>query len=752
MRISHYQNALLIYLIFFSTFIVPYSFRGEIIAPHLQDLEIAAPLKSQSIYFENRKFTDFSHAYIPEISGIQEDKKSGILTLWNSANELGRPFYHLSGFSPAYPLSWLLSKITSDPFEFITILTLGLCFTSGLFVLALCRELELVPIAGVIAASSLATSPLFMYWLTFPMFPAVWCWSAGVTYSIVRLARKRELWVWTILVFSIYSLLMTAYPQAIIFNGYIIGGYGLLLTYRYLQQSGFSSTLHYIGCILLGIIGGVALALPTYLDLAYTTSESARVAPELSFFTTFLPTIKSPKDALQLFSLSFFPEIFGNPIAPNYPFTYDGLSLTPVMFWSAACGFTLRFRSTWGWWLAILLYLSLSFYHPLYILAAQYLGFGLSPSNPLGAIMLPLIIVVAYGVDALLTTQVKNLNSRVTLGASIFSTIALIISVGFALGNGSPIRWSICVVNMLVFSLLAVPAKRLRPAFFLAALAIVSTYISFPLMLRQDPTQIVTTSPLVEKIRINLPEYSRFAIASPGLNTLPPNLNASLDLPSVHTYNSLSSRRYHKLIKSLGGEASTYGRWNAAIAPDYDSTMFWMSNIAVMLSPAPLNHPNLEFTDKIGDVYLHRVKSHMGDALQIFLQKELVSTDSLQPTDPRQLKSYVPKRELDQGDYLTFSTQPDSSETLLLLSQKFHRDWQAKVLTSSGWQDAETIPFNEVFQGVWLPAKTQKVDLRFLPWVRFAWIAHLFWSIMFLVIVYQFGSSRLKAHVSQGGS
>ncbi len=749
MLVSYYRYALLLYLIFFSVFVIPYGIKGKVVAPHLQSLEIASRQDLKSIYLENRKFTDFSHAYIPEINGLQENDRSSKLALWNRSNELGRPFYHLSGFSPAYSLSWLIARITNNPLQFSTLLVLCLCFFAGLFVLALCRELKLVPIAGIVAAGSLATSPLFMYWLTFPMFPAVWCWSAGVAYSIVRLARTRDFWVWGILAFSIYSLLMTAYPQPVIFHAYILTGYGLYLTYHHWRNCGWSSTFRYLGFIFCALVIGAFLAFPTYLDLAHTASESARVSPDLSFFATFLPTINSWKSALQIFSLSVFPEIFGNPIDPSYPFSYDGLSLTPIMLWATTFSLILRFRRALVWWISIFIFLALAFYHPLYLLAVQYLGFNLSPTNPLGTLLLPVTIIVAYGIDALLRGRNQSLHAQVALGTSIFCVIALATAIAFGLQQGYAIRWDACLLTTLVFFLLAAPWPRIRPIFLLMTLAIVGSYISFPLMLLQDPQAIATNSPLIEAIREDLPKHARFAIAEPGLEVLPPNLNASLDLPSIHTYNSLSSWRYHRLIESMGSEVSTYGRWNAAIAPDYNNSMFWMSNIALMLSPNPLNHPNLEYINRIGDVYLHRVKSRMKDTLQLSLSKELVSTDSLRPIDPRQFESEVAERIIDQGDRLTFSTVEQSRETLLLISQKFHRDWQAKALTSSGWQVTETIPVNGVFQGVLLPPGSQKVDLCFLPWVRFAWIAHLFWSMMLSIIAYQLLREKLKPHVTE---
>jgi hypothetical protein len=108
-----------------------------------------------------------------------------------------------------------------------------------------------------------------------------------------------------------------------------------------------------------------------------------------------------------------------------------------------------------------------------------------------------------------------------------------------------------------------------------------------------------------------------YAVALPGLTVLPPNLNATLGLPSIHSYNSLSSRRYHALIEALGGEVNTYGRWNRSISPDYDSAIFWMSNISLMLSPTKLQHDNLDYLGQAGGAYLYRVLSGMGCCLQV---------------------------------------------------------------------------------------------------------------------------------------
>jgi hypothetical protein len=266
-------------------------------------------------------------------------------------------------------------------------------------------------------------------------------------------------------------------------------------------------------------------------------------------------------------------------------------------------------------------------------------------------------------------------------------------------------------------------------------------------MLRQDPAQITRTSPLVEKVRANLPSGSRFAVAAPGLSVLPPNLNATLGLASAHSYNSLSSRRYHKLINALGGKVQTYGRWNRAISPDYGSAMFWMSNIGLMLSPTKLAHENLEYLGEESGVKLYKVISRMGDSLQITPQGG-IGVDGLQVADPRLLPRHAPYKQLDQGDLLEFEVTPEAP-SVLVLSQKFHRDWQAQVLEQSAWIPAKTTVINGVFQGVFLPQDTRRVRLEFKPYARYAWIAHVFW--LFLLALLGFKAWQKKGNPGSEG-
>lgn len=732
MNITSYPTMLLVYFLLFCSLTFPYWGKGEVIAPHRQFIELAAHDKTGAGQIENRKFSDFTHVYIPKILEHLKGSRSGWLTLWTDKNELGRPMGQITGFSPAYLPSWLIARFTDSPWRFITIQSLLTCLLTGIFIILFCREINLHPFAGLIAGTSIATSPLFMYWLTFPMFSATRCWAAGAIWAVTRLARKPDFMGWCILAFSIYSLLMTGYPQLVIFHSYILAGYGLYLIYRK-KQTEVSETGGFLALSATALIAGAALALPVYIDVANTAAESARIAPDPSFFMNALPKLNSLEQVVRFVLFRTIPELFGNPVASTVPFSSYGLSFTPLVMFFAVIGLIVCFKQTWGWWLAIVILFLLAFIHPLYMFGIRYLGFNLSRSSPLGSILLPLTVIVAYGADALIKRHDRGELSHVVVGATFCFLVIIAIGLGFGFTHQVTIHWDMALVMLSLAGLFAAQFQKTRPILLVAALIMVLVTISYPLMLRQDPAQIAQTSPLVEKMSANLVPGSRFAISAPGLMVLPPNLNAGVGLASVHSYNSLSSRRYHTLIRALGGEVQTYGRWNSTIFPDYDSTMFWMSNIALMLSPMKLTHNNLKYLGEESGIFLYTVVSRMGDSIQIPLSQISVTADGLRVTDPRLLTGNAPSRILDQGDVQEFEVKR-GTPSVLIVSQIFHCDWQAQVFVQSSWLSAKSTVVNDVFQGVLLPRDTEKVRLEFKPYVRYSWVAHIFWLLLLALL------------------
>ena len=741
----NYKGVLVTYSLLFFGLFSPFLLPGEVTAPHRQTIEIGATDSSiGGKHIENRMFGDYTNSYIPEISQNLKGAHTGWLTLWTNQNELGRPLYHISGFSVAYPPSLILAGFTDNPWRFITALSLLTCFAAGIFVILYCKEIGIHPVAGLIAGGSLAASPLFMMWLTFPMFSAVWCWSAAILWAVTRLARKMYLLGWSILAFSSYSMLMTAYPQPVVFHAYILAAYGLYLAYRR-RQFGRIETGRFLVLTTSALITAVVLALPVYLDLAHIAAESERMAQSPSFFTMFLPTLANLEEVIRFVVLSTVPELFGNPVETTYPLPYDGLSITPLMLFLAVIGLFAAFRQTWGWWLAIAIFVSFTFSHALYEVGVIYLGFNLSPVTPFGSIMLPLTVITAYGADRLVNCSLFERRSQVLFGATGVVMAVIAIGLGFGLSQGAPIRWGMLLTMLFMVTLLSAQHKKTRPVLLVATLIMVMATISFPLMLRQDLASIATTSPLVEKTRAALPAGARFAIVEPGLPVVPPHFNAELGIASVHSSNSLSSRRYTTLINALGGEVGTYGRRNFVISPDYNSTMFWMSNIGLILSPVKLSHENLEYLGEESGVHLHKVISRMGDSLQFSGVAPIDSDiDNLQMGDPRLLPRLASLKQVDQGDSLEFEVSP-GPPSVLVLSQKYHRDWQAQVFGPLGWVPAKTTVINGVFQGVLLSENTQRVRLEFKPYVRYAWIAHAFWLLLFATLGFKAWQNKRNA-------
>jgi hypothetical protein len=504
---------------------------------------------------------------------------------------------------------------------------------------------------------------------------------------------------------------------------------------------GMASAGRYLAVVAAAGGAGILLALPAYLDLAEVSAQSARVSPALSFFTAALPEVDSPWAAVRLFALGTFPELAGNPISPTYPFTYNSLSVTPLIIFFTFFSLLRCWRETWGWWLAIVVLSAFAFIRPLYAFAVQYMGFNLSRTHPLGAIMLPLTFICAYGVNAF----VRQSPYRATAARlAIFGTLAcLAVALYFYWRSGLDIRWDIALATLAVIGLLGRQINSFRPTFLVAALILVGLYLSFPLMLRQPPANLTATSPLIDKVIAATAPDSRFAIAPPGANVLPPNMNAIFDLASIHSYDSLSSRRYQTLIRELGGEVEAYGRLNQMISPDYDGQAFWMSNISLMVSPTILDHPNLESIGDEGSVHFYRTIRRMGCCLQTNLPERTEADDIALP-DKRE--TYRPSRTKDEGDLLEFEVQDQARSSLLVLSQQFHKNWHASVRSLSGWTIARTLSVNGVFQGVVVPAGTQSVQLRFIPFVRFAWIAQVFWAFVLLILAAQAMLSRFNFH------
>jgi hypothetical protein len=726
-------HCLVIYAVLFCALTFPYWGQGEVVAPNRQLIEVGLNPTPGDNENGKRIYGDYIEAFIPAITEHLTGRRSGWLALWSNENELGHPLYHLAGFSAAYFPSWIIAQFTSDPWRFITAFSLFTCFFAGMFLILFCDEMGLSPFAGLIAGVTLSSSPSLVTTLDFPMILSAWCWSAGVLWSATRLSKKSDILSWVVLAFSVYSLAITTVPQLVVFNGYILALYGLYLSYRK-QQEGWPETGKFLVCSLSAVIVGSVLTLPIYIDLLGIYADSSRVHTAPSFYMANLPNIGAWSDNFHHLFMNVMPEIFGNPVDPNYPLKNIGLHMTPVMAFFLITGLFVAFKKAWGWWLVIAVFCLLAFVHPLYLFAVKYLGFGLDRSNPLSCTILPIVIVMAFTADTLVRrSRPQELSRGVLLAAACILSILLYgLVIGFM--DKIQIHWEMVFILIVLVALLLSQRKGIQPIPMILAMVVVLAAITSPVMLRQHPQDIAKTSPLIEKMRVNMPSESRFAFVGQGLYTLTPNFNAELDLPSIHSYDSLSPQRYKTLIQSLGGEVNVQGRRSTAISPDYDSATFWMSNISLILSPSIITNKDLTYLGEESNIFMYRTASRMGDSVQVTVPSINLGGDDIEIADPRLLPVHTPSKILDKGDELEYAVTPGES-SVLVLSQKYYRDWKAEISGPSGWAFAKTVLVNGVFEGVLLPQGAQQVRLEFRPLVRYAWLGHVFWLLMIVVLI-----------------
>lgn len=741
-------RCLLIYLLLFAALTFPYWGEGQVIAPNRQLTEVGLkPIPAEHLT-ESQLYGDYIDSFVPAVSEHLNGARSGWLVLWTNLNELGHPLYHAAGFSPAYAPSWVIAKLTNNPWRFITTLSLLMCLLTGLFVMLFCAEIGLAPFAGLVAGLSLIASPSLIIILPFPMQVAASCWTAGILWSLARMSRKPDLLSCALLAFCVYSLLITAVPQLVVFWTYILVPYGVYLTYGMWLREPRETRLFIILCACAVTVGAV-LTLPIFLDLAALYSDSDRVSTPAAFLMANLPNIGSWSNDLHHLVTNVMPKIYGDPPDPHYPFKSIGLQLTPLIVFFSVIGFLHSFRKSWGWWLAIVFFLMLAFVHPIYLFAVKFMGFGLERSSPVNCILLPISIIVGYGVDAI----IKRARSRETTWVILVAAtcILAILIYGLILGfiEKYAIQWDSALLVIVFLIIFFSQVVTTRPVLIVLALILGVISLACPSMHYVDPATIAVTSPLIDKMRSNMPGSSRYAFVGEGLYTLPPDFNAELGIPSVHSYDSISPSNYHSLIRSLGGNLLARGRWNTEINPDFDSALFWMSDISLVLATSPLVHRNLAYLGRESGIYLYKVESHMNEALQVDEEGAVDDGKGIHIADPRVLSTHESTKVLDEGDILEFEVTP-GSPSILVLSQKFYPDWKAMVLKHLNWTPAKTTQVNGIFQGVLLPQGVQRVRLEFKPFVRYAWIGNIFWLLLFCILLLQslwrFFRIRSSAH------
>lgn len=703
----------------------PNLFSGHVIAAHDNRLELglAGPApEDSSASGSSRKLSDQSSIFIPALHQQLRGDSSGWLALWNPHTQLGRPTAHVSGFSRAYPILRIIAWFTDRPYVAYTALAaLATLIGSGLG-FGLFRELGLQPAASAFGGLLLGVGVFSCFWLSFAMFLWGVCWTTGLLWGVARFTDEPSAGSALAIAFCSYLLLLSGYPQQIVWHGYAVAGFAAwrLLTSRRALRARAGVAL---GLAAAALAGALATA-PVYLDLWLTTRASARPAAGTEFFLAALPRVESPADLAVFVGLLIDAFWFGNPIRDAYPAAFSGPSLTPLPLCLAALTLAggLR-RRLWPVHLFVLASLVTTLSPSVFALAIERLGFGLSRFLPLAGGVIPWAVLAAFGADHVLRVGVGPRVAALSAGIPAAVGLAAIATSGLPVDALAVACSAAFFAGSGVFLLT-------RSRALLCALALASVaYYGASLQLSRPLADVARTSIVVETLARESVDGARYAKVGPELARLvPSNQEGVVGLRSIHAYDSLSSAAYQRWAERVSrGGTSNGGRFfrNLADASRLDSPEFALAGVSVLASLRPLD------SDAVGPVVAEVAGLHFQRTRRDVV---LAAVTPMRPTrggssagaaqlgvSEASVGAAALRRTLDLDDHLRFEiTRQADEERLLFVSQQFHPHWQA----TAGERELDTLRVNDFFLGVAVPPGVSSLDLRFRPWARYSGIPH----------------------------
>nr|AFK79266.1 hypothetical protein [uncultured bacterium F41-01] len=718
-----YTRAFLFFVAIHGFFVLSLLWRAAVIFPHPNDLELGT-LGHETGAITNRKFSDQSSVFIPEIHHHLQGNHRGWLSTWNPHVELGRPTFQLAGFGKAAPLTHLLSFFIGDPFVLYTHLTVIMLFLNGAFCFLLLRALQLHPLACCCSALGLSFGTFPAYWCTFVFFLSTLCWTLALLWLITEFVRKNTYGCATGISFATYNLLMTGYPQYVVMQAYLIIGFTLIsLWIASGERRHKLFTL--VGITGAGVFGALA-ALPAFLDLAIAASQSARLHVGDEFFLAVLPSIRSLDDLGLFFSQFFDPFWYGNVISPSYPFVFNGVTLTPVYSCLLLLSFTRgQWCTVWPWQLFVALCLFATLWPPAYLFMVHHLGFHLSRTIPIGGAIIPAFVLVGYEIDQVLRNRGEHSRWVVPLFSVPFLLNGLV-----TFHHPQPVSWMFIVLGfLLVLCTLWFVVTR-RPAFLLFAICVSIVTYGFQIVLLRPLAEIQTSSPLVAHLRQETRDDTRYAVFGPNPTPLlPPNQEALLNLWSIHSYNSLSTVNFQQLTQQLSTTgAVTYGRSFTALdsVEKLDHAAFTYTGVQVLVSREALRTERFQELTNIEGIRLY--KSRTPPLLEAQITTFKRSPDGqvvLSGTLEEQPRLGVERTDR-FDEFLKFRVTPSAHDTLLFVSQQYHPHWQATAKN----QTLTTVLINNFYLGVIIPPHIDQVEIEFRPFVRWSWIPQVFFLLL----------------------
>lgn len=762
-----FRSSIIVYVSFVCVWFSPYIFLGHVITPSrfVSDSNFVAGAFPylNGILANRSQFADYLNVYIPDVAAFLDPNHYNWMNTWTDEINFGMQISLRRGHGDYYFPTWILFKLTQDPFKFLTIFTILLHAVSGVLMMLYLHTLKFHPFATLVGGLLYLTMPAHGFWSTFTIYTAVYFVLIGLLYSLHALATSPNWRVWMVLVFMVYSSVLTVYYQFVVYLAYIAFFYVLYLVFFVLSD--WTKRRDYVWRVSQATVLGAVLMSPVVIDVVLEARNNLR-----GFSVGASPSYV-PWHELFISLGYVIPTLFGERPIDSINnensiklLQFHGNYLTFVLFLLVVSAVMRAWHRVYGWVIALAIMFVLSYHPDAFRFSIQYLFPAISPYATIYVYLSValFVIIAAFAVDTTMRSEPSKYHwSLVSPLVAAFGVLLIYLWSGMR--NELHPRWWVFVFECTVIVIwwyvqryIAHPRHgRIAAGALLMSVIVTAFVVVFPQMFRQplDVLQQYPKSMMTLANYIDQDEYvasisnKNFRLAGWRCCLVLGNQGTIYNVPTIHANTSFISNQSVRLYEPFGYDVGKGRQFKHkfSIQPKYDHVNFWLMNIGAVASVEPQDHPGLQLIEKQGRFYLYDLTPKPGCCVQVSvaeIAQHLAVQDApaairLQVEDQFDPRIYAHEyltKTVSFNDYYEIPVQ-STSTSLIIMNHLYHHHWQASAYVDGTWVDIDTIAVNGAFQGVFAPVNASTIRMHFVPFTLWMWVGHLFWGVTLLLIV-----------------